>query len=102
MLAAQKSRKISAVKAYGPAYRAAYRAAYGLAREGGVQAGLQGSSGLLAARSLVSLHGAQRVFCDHFVGGKSIRKGSTWAIAVRRGSYKSLFLLNSGRFCREK
>ena len=27
-----------------------------------------------------------------------IRKGRTWAIAVRRGSYKSLFLLNSGRF----
>ena len=24
--------------------------------------------------------------------------GRTWAIAVRRGSYKSLFLLNSGRF----
>ena len=27
-----------------------------------------------------------------------IRKGRTWAIAVRRGSYKSLFLLNSGGF----
>ena len=27
-----------------------------------------------------------------------IRKGRTWAIAVRRGSYKSLFLLNLGRF----
>ena len=26
------------------------------------------------------------------------RKGRTWAIAVRRGSYKSLFLLNSGHF----
>ena len=31
-----------------------------------------------------------------------IRKGGTWAIAVRRGSYKSLFLLNSGRFSLEK
>ena len=30
------------------------------------------------------------------------RKGRTWAIAVRRGSYKSLFLLNSGRFPLEK
>ena len=30
------------------------------------------------------------------------RKGRTWAIAVRRGSYKSLFLLNSGRFSLEK
>ena len=29
---------------------------------------------------------------------KWIRRGRTWAIAVRRGSYKSLFLLNSGRF----
>ena len=32
----------------------------------------------------------------------NFRKGRTWAIAVRRGSYKSLFLLNSGRFCLEK
>ena len=31
-----------------------------------------------------------------------IRKGRTWAIAVRRGSYKSLFLLNSGVFSLEK
>ena len=29
-------------------------------------------------------------------------KGRTWAIAVRRGSYNSLFLLNSGRFSLEK
>ena len=29
-------------------------------------------------------------------------KGRTLAIAVRRGSYKSLFLLNSGRFSLEK
>ena len=28
----------------------------------------------------------------------SIREGRTWAIAVRRGSCKSLFLLNSGPF----
>ena len=32
----------------------------------------------------------------------TLRKGRTWAIAVRRGSYKSLFLLNSGRFSLEK
>ena len=32
----------------------------------------------------------------------TVRKGRTWAIAVRRGSYKSLFLLNSGRFSLEK
>ena len=31
-----------------------------------------------------------------------IRKERTWAIACRRGSYKSLFLLNSGRFSPEK
>ena len=31
-----------------------------------------------------------------------IRKGRTWAIAVRRGSYASLFLLNSGCFSPEK
>ena len=30
------------------------------------------------------------------------RGGRTWAIAVRRGSYESLFLLNSGRFSLEK
>ena len=30
------------------------------------------------------------------------RKGRTWAIAVRRGSRESLFLLNSGRFSLEK
>ena len=29
------------------------------------------------------------------------RKGRTWAIAVRRGSCESLFLLNSGRFSLE-
>ena len=35
--------------------------------------------------------------------GKQKRKGRTCAIAVRRGSYKSLFLLNSGRiFPRKK
>ena len=28
--------------------------------------------------------------------------GRTWAIAVRRGSYKSLFLLNSGHCLLEK
>ena len=28
----------------------------------------------------------------------TFREGRTWAIAVRRGSYESLFLLNSGRF----
>ena len=32
----------------------------------------------------------------------NLRKGRTWAIAVRRGSYESLFLLNSGRFSLEK
>ena len=32
----------------------------------------------------------------------SIRGGRTWAIAVRRGSYESLFLPNSGRFSLEK
>ena len=31
-----------------------------------------------------------------------IRKGRTWAIAVRRGSCESLFLLNSGSFSPEK
>ena len=31
-----------------------------------------------------------------------IRKGKTWAIAVRRGSYESLSLLNSGCFSRER
>ena len=31
----------------------------------------------------------------------SIRKGRTWAIAVRGGWYTSLFLPNSGRFPRE-
>ena len=38
------------------------------------------------------------------IGSKSaqIRRGRTWAIAVRKGSYKSLFLLNSGRFSLEK
>ena len=30
------------------------------------------------------------------------RKVRTWAIAVRRGSYKSLSILNSGRFSLEK
>ena len=30
------------------------------------------------------------------------RKGRTWAIAVERASYKSLFLLNSGRFSLEQ
>ena len=30
------------------------------------------------------------------------RDPRTWAIAVGRGSYKSLFLLNSGRFSLEK
>ena len=29
---------------------------------------------------------------------KMFREGRTWAIAVRRGSYQSLFLLNSGHF----
>ena len=29
------------------------------------------------------------------------RKGRIWAIAVRRGSYKSLFLLSLGRFSLE-
>ena len=33
---------------------------------------------------------------------RKIRKGRTWAIAVWRGSSKSLFLLNSGRFSLEK
>ena len=42
-----------------------------------------------------------------WVGGRPamviiIRKGRTWAIVVRRGSYKSLFLLNSGRLSPEK
>ena len=32
----------------------------------------------------------------------SVRKGRTWAIAARRGLYKSLFLLNSGRFLPRK
>ena len=31
-----------------------------------------------------------------------IREGRTWAIAVKRGSYKSLFLLNSRDFSLEK
>ena len=33
---------------------------------------------------------------------KLFGEGRTRAIAVRRGSYKSLFLLNSGRFSVEK
>ena len=37
-----------------------------------------------------------------FLPVAKIRKGRTWAIAVRRGSYKSLFSLNSGRFPLEK
>ena len=32
------------------------------------------------------------------LGSPTIRKGRTWAVAVRRASYKSLFLPNSGRF----
>ena len=32
----------------------------------------------------------------------SIRNGRTWAVAVRGGSYESLFLLNSGRFAQER
>ena len=32
----------------------------------------------------------------------SVRKGRAWAIAVRRASYRSLFLLNSGRFSQKK
>ena len=35
-------------------------------------------------------------------GANFLRKGRTWAIAVRRGSYKSLFLPNSGRSSQEK
>ena len=31
-----------------------------------------------------------------------IRKGRTWAIAVRRGSCKSVFLLNSGHYFPKK
>ena len=30
--------------------------------------------------------------------GAHLRKGRTWAIAVRMGSYKSLVLLDSGHF----
>ena len=40
-------------------------------------------------------------FCCEFLGGISppvVYKGRTWAMAVRRGSYKSLFLPNSGLF----
>ena len=37
-----------------------------------------------------------------FTPGGFLKKGRTWAIAVRRGSYKSLFLPNSGRFSLEK
>ena len=36
------------------------------------------------------------VLVCHFCSLKLIRKERTWAIAVRRGSYKSLFLLKSG------
>ena len=43
----------------------------------------------------LAIHGLSPTFAD-------IRKGRTWAIAVRRGSYKSLFLPNSGRFSLEK
>ena len=39
---------------------------------------------------------------QHLDGIAKIRKGRTWAIAVRRGSCKSLFLPNSGRFSLEK
>ena len=34
--------------------------------------------------------------------GVNFREGRTWAIAVRRGSYESLFLLNSGHASLEK
>ena len=34
---------------------------------------------------------------QHF-SEKELRKGRTWAIAVRRGPYKSLILPNSGLF----
>ena len=37
----------------------------------------------------------------HFIFRELIRKGRTWAIAVRRGSCESLFLPNSGRFSPE-
>ena len=39
-----------------------------------------------------------REFSAYFTGFSRVLKGRTWAIAVRRGSYKSLFLLNSGHF----
>ena len=37
-------------------------------------------------------------FCFYWSLVASFRKGRTWAITIRRGSYKSLFLLNSGHF----
>ena len=54
-----------------------------------------------ARRLPISINGAFRLLNGPFFP-TLIRKGRTWAIAVRRGSYKSLFLLNSGRFSLEK
>ena len=42
-----------------------------------------------------------RVLCAKVLCAFSAREGRSWAIAVRRGSKTSLFLLNSGRFALE-
>ena len=55
-------------------------------------------------RRLVQFDLVMTLFRPILPGGPdlfSFRKRRTWAIAVRRDSYESLFLLNSGRFSLE-